>query len=339
MQVLGSGKMLAIVGAVFALGVSAPADAARQASKHAGHPGGPSASSAHAARGGHMKAGAVRVGSVRFVVAHGGGRKTSRYQAPVDYADAGSIEGSGYGSGATYSYGGMSCVPFARDNSGIELAGNAGTWWDHAAGVYQRGAKPELGSVLNFRSTGRMRMGHVAIVPTVINGRVLEIDHANWDARGRISRGVRVVDVSEGNDWSAVRVALGSGDYGSVYPTYGFIYDRPDRGTMIANTRSEPTTVLASAAAPAPAQPALRTAVLRVTTPAEEFEELAEAPDEAAPHSYRGRGRYAARTTASRSYRTTMVASRISAPVLRVSAPVLRASAAPATHHGRRTHH
>ena len=27
-----------------------------------------------------------------------------------------------------------------------------------------------------------------------------------------------------------------SGDYGSVYPTYGFIYDRPDHGMMIANT-------------------------------------------------------------------------------------------------------
>ena len=23
---------------------------------------------------------------------------------------------------------------------------------------------------------------------------------------------------------------------GSVYPTYGFIYDRPDRGVMVANT-------------------------------------------------------------------------------------------------------
>jgi hypothetical protein len=34
-----------------------------------------------------------------------------------------------------------------------------------------------------------------------------------------------------------VRVGLGrGGEFGSVYPTYGFIYDRPDRGVMVANT-------------------------------------------------------------------------------------------------------
>jgi hypothetical protein len=42
-----------------------------------------------------------------------------------------------------------------------------------------------------------------------------------------------VIDVSANNDWSAVRVGLGqSGSYGSVYPTYGFIYDRPDNGRL-----------------------------------------------------------------------------------------------------------
>ncbi len=51
-----------------------------------------------------------------------------------------------------------------------------------------------------------------------------------------VSRGIPVVDVSANNDWSEVRVGLGrSGEFGSVYPTYGFIYDRPDRGTMVAN--------------------------------------------------------------------------------------------------------
>lgn len=45
-----------------------------------------------------------------------------------------------------------------------------------------------------------------------------------------------MVDVSENNNWSEVQVGLGrSGEFGSVYPTYGFIYDRPDRGTMVAN--------------------------------------------------------------------------------------------------------
>lgn len=134
-------------------------------------------------------------------------------------------------------YGGnLQCVPFARENSGIQVIGNATNWWDNAAGVYERGARPEVGSVLNFRGTGRMRLGHVAVVSNVIDSRNVQIDHANWSARGVITRNVTVVDVSPANDWSAVRVALASGDFGSVYPTYGFIYDRPDRGTMVANS-------------------------------------------------------------------------------------------------------
>jgi len=137
------------------------------------------------------------------------------------------------------SYGGISCVPFARSVSGIELKGNAANWWSAAAGVYERGDRPEPGSVMNFRATGHMRLGHVAVVSRVIDSRQVEIDHANWwgpGARGGVSRGIPVVDVSANNDWSEVRVGLGrSGEFGSVYPTYGFIYDRPDRGTMVAN--------------------------------------------------------------------------------------------------------
>lgn len=130
----------------------------------------------------------------------------------------------------------LQCVPFARENSGIELSGNAGTWWNNATGLYERGARPEVGSILNFRATGHMRLGHVAVVTNVISPRHIEIDHANWGAPGRVSRNIDVVDVSPSNDWTEVRVALGPAeDYGSVYPTYGFIYDRPDHGTMVAN--------------------------------------------------------------------------------------------------------
>ena len=50
----------------------------------------------------------------------------------------------------------LQCVPFARDNSGIAIVGNAVNWWGKAAGVYERGSRPEVGSVLNFRATGRM---------------------------------------------------------------------------------------------------------------------------------------------------------------------------------------
>jgi surface antigen len=76
--------------------------------------------------------------------------------------------------------GGISCVPFARADSGISVAGNAWEWWDNAAGVYARGSLPEAGSVLTFRSNGRMRLGHVAVVSRVINPREIEIEHANW---------------------------------------------------------------------------------------------------------------------------------------------------------------
>ncbi len=136
-----------------------------------------------------------------------------------------------------YGYGGLQCVPFARAASGIELKGNAAVWWYAAAGVYDRGSRPEPGSVLNFRSTGHMRLGHVAVVSAVINSREIQIDHANWaGSYGGVARGVAVQDVSPNNDWSEVRVALGrNGEFGSVYPTYGFIYDRPDTGMMASN--------------------------------------------------------------------------------------------------------
>ncbi len=133
----------------------------------------------------------------------------------------------------------LQCVPFARAASGIELKGNAANWWDAAAGVYQRGSRPQAGAVLNFRANGRIHLGHVAVVRKVINSREIEVDQANWawSRKGNISYGVPVIDVSPHNDWTAVRVALGphSDAFGSVYGTYGFIYDRPDSGMMVAN--------------------------------------------------------------------------------------------------------
>ncbi len=150
---------------------------------------------------------------------------------------------------------GISCVPYARSVTGMMVSGNAWQWWNSSAGTYERGARPEAGSVLNFRATGRMRLGHVAVVARVVNKREIEIDHANW-AGGGISRGVAVIDVSEANDWTAVRVGLGgTGSFGSVYPTYGFIYNRADHGVMIANgpDRVQPTVQFQQIAeAPAP---------------------------------------------------------------------------------------
>ena len=134
----------------------------------------------------------------------------------------------------------IQCVAFARADTGIDLPGNAVNWWNNAAGRYARGSEPEIGSVLNFRANGRMRLGHVAVVSEVVNSRVVRIDQSHWNSRG-VTRDVSVIDVSPDNDWSAVRVALDRGErYGSIYPTYGFIYPRPDDGTMVAATSDAP---------------------------------------------------------------------------------------------------
>lgn len=173
---------------------------------------------------------------------------------------------------------GLSCVPYARSASGIELAGNAWQWWGHAAGVYSRGSVPEPGGVLAFRANGRMRLGHVAVVTKVLNDREILIEHANWAGRG-IARNVPVVDVSENNDWTAVRVGLGDGDrFGSVYPTYGFIYDRPDTGHMLtAITVPAPTPALNPA--PRDLRPIEHHTVVASRGTAPHYDEVAEAPE------------------------------------------------------------
>ncbi len=123
---------------------------------------------------------------------------------------------------------GPQCVPFARALSSIMLFGDAWRWWSAAAGRYDRGEMPSAGSVLSFRPDARMPLGHVAVVTRVISAREIEIDHANWAFPGAINRQTPVLDVSENNDWSAVRVGLGDRDhFGSVYLTNGFIYGRP----------------------------------------------------------------------------------------------------------------
>jgi len=170
---------------------------------------------------------------------------------------------------------GISCVPYARAASGILVAGNAWEWWYNSQGLYARGDRPEAGSVLNFRANGRMHLGHVAVVTQVLNSREVVIEHANWPSGaggvGGVTRGVAVVDVSEANNWSAVRVELGRrGEFGSVYPTYGFIYNRPDTGVMTA-----------SISRPAP-QPAINPVPSDLRPKAERpwhmVEEVAEAP-------------------------------------------------------------
>ena len=56
------------------------------------------------------------------------------------------------------------CVYYARAATGVSLFGSAGGWWDEAAGLYERGHVPEVGSILVFRRTGFIPSGHVAVV-------------------------------------------------------------------------------------------------------------------------------------------------------------------------------
>ncbi len=134
----------------------------------------------------------------------------------------------------------IQCVAFAKWDTGLQLSGNARDWWGRAAGVYARGHRPEMGSVLSFTANARMPLGHVAVVSGMLDSRTILIDQSHWASAG-ISRDIEVKDVSENNDWTAVRVQLGHGaGFGSIYPTHGFIYPRPDDGMLIANDSRAP---------------------------------------------------------------------------------------------------
>lgn len=128
---------------------------------------------------------------------------------------------------AQASEGKWQCVTFARSYSGIQIRGNAHTWWDQAAGHYERTSTPEVGSVLVMKSfgSGGMRLGHVATVSQIVSDREILITHANWTGKGEVEKNVRAIDVSSNGDWSEVRVwyapinAIGT----TPYPAFGFI--------------------------------------------------------------------------------------------------------------------
>ena len=129
------------------------------------------------------------------------------------------------------------CVPFARLVSGIQIFGDAYTWWKQAVGRYDTGFQPKAGAVLCFKPTERMKLGHVAVVSQVLTDRIVQITHANWSpiegSRGKVEKDVTLVDVSPAGDWSQVKVWYDpSRDLGgSTYPTYGFIY--PDANARV----------------------------------------------------------------------------------------------------------
>lgn len=133
-----------------------------------------------------------------------------------------------YGSGR-YNLTNTQCVPYARQVSGIQIYGDAYTWWEKAPPRYQRGQMPRAGAVLVLRNTARMRHGHLAVVRRVINTREIDVTHSNWgndwNTRRIIYDSARVRDVSPRNDWSSVSFwNYQSKGFGAAYAAFGFIY-------------------------------------------------------------------------------------------------------------------
>lgn len=138
----------------------------------------------------------------------------------------------------------LQCVTFARQLTGMQIFGDAWTWWEKATGKYDEGHAPKPGAVLVFRPQGKMRLGHVAVVSQIITDRYIQVTHANWSPingrRGQVEDHVNVLDVSDKGDWSKVKVWYGPlNDLGTtVYTTYGFIYN--DKPQQIAAPETAP---------------------------------------------------------------------------------------------------
>jgi hypothetical protein len=135
----------------------------------------------------------------------------------------------------------LQCAPYAREHSAIDLHGNAATWWAQAAGTYARGQTPRAGSVLVFKATGAMRVGHVAIVKQIVDERHVVLNHANWSRPGMVETSAMAEDVSENGDWSSVRVwyapskSLGL----RASPAFGFIYAPGSKGDAAPSAPSD----------------------------------------------------------------------------------------------------
>ena len=122
-----------------------------------------------------------------------------------------------------------------------------------------------IGGRVRFWRT-RSIIGNTAAA-RVVNSRTIHIDHANWGGpgirRGSVMRGVVVVDASDRNDWTAVRVQVGHDNslLGRTYPTHGFIYNRPT-GTRMMTAQAPRFEEVAEAPSPHAAQHLRRTAEL-----------------------------------------------------------------------------
>jgi surface antigen len=157
----------------------------------------------------------------------GGGSDDDVYDAPPPAAVAGALPAE-HGTSHVESQPNqvaLQCVPYAREHSLIKITGDAYTWWDKAAGKYERGPNPATGAVLVLFNYAGANRGHVAVVRRVVSTREIRIDHANWLDDGSIYVNDPVVDVSAANDWSQVKVwNIKTGGWGTkIFPVQGFI--------------------------------------------------------------------------------------------------------------------
>lgn len=123
----------------------------------------------------------------------------------------------------------VECVPYAREVSGIEIYGDAHTWWNRAKPRYECGQEPRIGAVLVLSKTSKMTSGHVAVVKSIVNSRKITVTHSNWGnnrtRRKVIYYAMPVEDISANNDWTRVRFwNYEEGVYGFPYAAKGFIY-------------------------------------------------------------------------------------------------------------------
>jgi surface antigen len=130
----------------------------------------------------------------------------------------------------------LQCVPFARAESGVDIRGDAKSWWELAAGRYMRSRAPEAGAVIVMAGYNGANRGHVAVVRRVVSSRKIVVDHANWLNQGEVTIDVPVKDVSAKGDWSAVRVwHVPGATWGKrIYTAKGFIVPNPTQQASVA---------------------------------------------------------------------------------------------------------
>jgi hypothetical protein len=117
------------------------------------------------------------------------------------------------------------CVEYARIRSGLQIFGDAKTWWSSAKNLYNEFTAPVENAVMVFSGSSRIKRGHVAVVTSIVSPREIVVDQANWQNHGEIDHNTPVLDVSPDNDWSRVRVwDVNAHQFGGhVYAISGFI--------------------------------------------------------------------------------------------------------------------